>query len=424
MTKETKETGIKQKAAGPKPSRIEGVRQKTAGSSKAQLVSTLEQEAALPIAATLNEFLLTQRPFIGAVVGNGGADYRAQTFHMSGGGCDRKELLDWAGVKKLPENPTSLRRFATGHLVENLLEKAVDWKGMLVASQLKVWRDWAFRPGRGHKYDPPFETSAKLDLSDCLVSGTLDAILAWKRGKVWRVFIVDWKTVDIRRFFKVDQAIDPGYATQLASYAVTAEAQHGPAIREKLEKMGVERDPKGPLFDGARLIYASVGGPIQIAQVGVDLDVWVPRAWERWKRVRIAAEAYIDGKAVPAELEFNEKGEPPWNCNPLYCRFAMARYPDGVLVCPKVGAFWAGRVQEAIAKGRDAEWPGRALRMAEIMHKVEDEARAEEAVLLGASPEALDAEASAAAKLEAERQKIETDEPPEPPEPGSGAKEG
>lgn len=412
----------------PKPRRIEGVRQKTPGSGKAQLVSTLDQEADLPIAATLNEFLLQNRRFIGAWVGNGGnsaddAGYRAPTFHMSGGGCARREILEWSDAPKLPENPTSLRRFATGHLVESLLETAVKARGMLVCSQLRVWRDWAFRAGKGHRETfegRRAEQGPRLILDDCLVSGTLDAILAWKRGGKWRVWIVDWKTVDVRRFYKVDQAIDVGYATQLAGYAATAEEQHGPMIRRKLAEMGVERDPKGPLFDGARLIYASVGGPIMIAQVGVNLEQWIPEAWARWRRVRAGAEAWTASKALPPELALDEKGETPWNCNPMYCRFAVARHKSGAFVCPTVGAFWEKRVMEVQAKGRDAEWPGRALRLSAIMHDFSDEAKAEEIVIQGASPEAVEAEAESvkaeAAAIEAATPVDGTDTTEDPPE--------
>ncbi len=435
------------KGRTPKPRRIEGVRQKTPGSGKAQLVSTLDQEADLPIAATLNEFLLQNRRFVGAFVGNGGsgpedAGYRAPTFHMSGGGCTRKELLEWSGAPKLPENPTSLRRFATGHLVESLLETAVRERGMLVCSQLRVWRDWTFRAGKGHRESTlgvRWDKPPRLILDDCLVSGTLDAILAWKRGGKWRVWIVDWKTVDVRRFFKVDQAIDKGYATQLAGYAATAEEQHGDMIRRRLADMGVERDPKGPLFDGARLIYASVGGPIQIAQVGVNLEQWIPEARARWRRVRDGAEAYRDNGALPPELAMDEKGEPPWNCNPMYCRFAVARKKDGTFICPTVGAFWEKRVMEVQAKGKDAEWPGRALRLSAIMHDFSDEAKAEEAVIQGASPEAVEAEIEAVSETEPEAEAAPaadapageapaaegtgttTEEPPEAPEPEAPA---
>ena len=125
---------------------------------------------------------------------------------------------------------TSARSTNYGHIVEAMFSEACVWKGISFGRQLRVWRDWAFRAGRGQKwnwYGRTAEQGPKLDLSDCLVAGTLDQILVWN-GKA---YVVDWKSTHPYKFSYLDKEIDENYARQLAGYHDTFKTQYGATIK-------------------------------------------------------------------------------------------------------------------------------------------------------------------------------------------------
>lgn len=93
---------------------------------KIEVPSSGRFENSLPLAAILDEFLATQRSYIGAWVGTNGAYDREPTFHMSGAVCLRKEVLQKEKAPETPQPGTSARRFAVGNIVEALMDKAME----------------------------------------------------------------------------------------------------------------------------------------------------------------------------------------------------------------------------------------------------------------------------------------------------------
>jgi hypothetical protein len=340
-------------------------------------------ERGLPLAAILDEYLTAGRWNVSAWVGSRAIkDMDEETpvdgwhpFHMSGGTCRRSELLKWANVAGIPMPGIAFRRFAIGNLAEALLEEACRWKGVLVDAQVRVWRDWAFRAGRGHKqvevpimgkplalnhdaFGRPLDyevgeaeqvgTKLRLDLSDCLVVGTLDAVLVWSpewatlRGPIpqerWsdesaKRFLVDWKSVNSKKFDYVDREIDTGYGVQVAGYAETYCDQFAATI------------------DGVRLAYLDKDA-LRLKQVGIDMETWRPKARARWQEMRAGAEALmgatkagdtlgriVKGAPFPPELPA-EGNKLHWMCDPRWCGFAVARDASGEYVCPCIGKAW------------------------------------------------------------------------------------
>jgi len=301
-------------------------------------------ENSLPLAAVLDEFLSSTRACISAWVGSFEDDDREHSFHVSGGGCLRKDILTKEKAPQTPMQGTSARRFAVGHIVEALLDKAMEWKGISRGKQIRLWSDWALRPGRGHRWvigDEPGQR--KMDLSDCLVVGMLDHIVEWQG----RRFIVDWKTCHEGAFFWADRKINESYATQIAGYWDLYERQYGEQI------------------DGARLVYVEKN-TLRLKQVGISRDPWVGKARERQKAQRNAWEARRDIGALPPELPFkgeNGSSKPEWLCDPRYCGFCLSKFPDGKYVCPAAAAFWEAQVKDANAKGEYSGFAGELIKV-------------------------------------------------------------
>jgi len=278
-------------------------------------------ENSLPLAAILDEYLATQRDYVGAWVGNGGDhdDGREPTFHYSGGVCLRKDVLKKERAPETPMPGLSLRRFSVGNLIEALMDKAVEWKGISVAKQAKVWRDYAFRAGKGAKEDYTgrnWNQEPRLDLSECLVVGRIDHIVRWQ-GKL---YLLDWKTVHSKKFDYLDYWQDASYCVQLAGYFATFQ------------------DMTGVKLDGARLVFLDKD-VLRLKQICIDPEFWVPKAWERWRAQRASWEKRRETRELPAELEF-KKDKPQWACDPRYCGFSLSKWPSGSNVCPLASAYW------------------------------------------------------------------------------------
>jgi len=351
----------------------------------------------LPIAAIRDEYCAVGRRKVEAWIGS---RYDAvettpgsQPFHMSGGVCAREDVFSWAGARKAPTSGRSSMQAAIGNMIENVCEAACAWKGILVAAQIRLWRDWRFRAGRGHVWrtltGEGGASTTRLDLGDALIAGTADAVLIW--NPAWAaiegpievgvvlsdldrpgtmVFGIDWKSVHSMKFKYLDKEVDASYAMQLANYCE--------AWREQMlcGVAGVERWPYGDeglgwhvrtctpeqrvrlaLIDQARLIYVC-REDMRIRQVGVDLATWGPQALARCRSLRSHAEAWVDseGKVLPGELPFategKKKGQPEWKCDPRYCGFCVALNEHGEARCPRARAWWLAQAQ---ALGDDAD---------------------------------------------------------------------
>lgn len=338
-----------------------------------QIPEAVKFENSLPVAAIVDEYLATGRRKIEAWCGSryeSPGEHRQRepgAFHMSGATCLREQMFKREDAPAIPIQGISLRRFAVGNLVENVLEAAFRWKGVLVDAQTMVWRDWAFRAGRGH-YDSYLGSSPERGpyrvLRNCLIVGTLDAVLQWtpewashrgpitvemqEQGKVWRtagdsrrpmIFVVDWKTVRADKLDYVDSEPDEGYFLQIASYAKTWAEQY----RKE--------------YDQVRLIYVDKDA-IRMKQVGVDMEEWGPRAVLHWHRQRDAAEKRMLTGTLPPELPVQgegEKSKPHWKCDPRYCGFAVARDASGQFLCPTVGGHWENVVAEQKKRSRTGD---------------------------------------------------------------------
>ena len=287
-----------------------------------------DYERQLPVAAILDEFLATQRCYVGSWIGTN-SDYHKDTgrvFHMSDGICFRSAILKKAGIEETPLTGISARRFAVGNLAQEVMNKAMIWKGASVAHNVKVWRDWGFKAGVGH-YESmlgrSIQQGPRVVYDNCFVVGELDHVVEWKG----RRFLLDWKTVHSFKFKYLDKELDEGYAEQLAGYFDTWQEQY----HETLDEM--------------RLIYLDKD-TLRIKQIGIDPAVWVPRVREKWHQLRDMWEAYGAKRELPVEVsgicktdDIAAKTGLHWKCNPLYCGFACGK-TDGKWTCPGVAAQW------------------------------------------------------------------------------------
>jgi len=307
---------------------------------KTERPEDIEFERQLPVAAILDEYLACsgRRPITAWIGSRQDPPAPRGMFRASGGGCLRRDILRWDGQHGDPIAGISLRRFAVGNLIEFVLEEAFRWKGVLLASQERVWCDWALRPGMGHREDWMGRTvkqGPRLDLSGCLVAGTLDAVVTWsphwaeivgpvpadERALGGRVFCVDWKSChETKLSYLDDELVDAAYQDQLATYAWLAMEQlHYP-------------------IEQARLIYVGKD-TMRVKQVGIPLIQSIEAAKDGLRRKRDSAEARARSGAIPPEIPLRD-GKPEWKCDPRYCEFALTDH------CPTIKAYWTKLVTD------------------------------------------------------------------------------
>ena len=279
----------------------------------------------LPLAAIRNQFLAEGEATVRAWVGHRDFDALYGTkpvFHFSGGECIKEDVLKKAGIEGEPQKALSAVTSTYGRLVEALMSAACQWKGVSAAREIKVWRDWAFRAGYGHKWSMlgrTVEQGPRRDLSDCLIVGSIDEIVVWDG---W-AYIIDWKSVHPWKFDHLDEKPDEGYMKQAASYRLTYQEQFGNTV----ELNGVTY----PLAENPRLIYVDRAS-MRMRQIGVDMQRWASQARARWYDLRAAWEDYQFGGEVPKGLAVVD-GKTHWKCG--YCRYGLKQRNDGQYICPE-----------------------------------------------------------------------------------------
>lgn len=294
-------------------------------------------ENSLPLAAIRNQFLAEGEATVKAWVGHRDFDALYGTkpvFHFSGGTCFKEDILKKAGIPGEPQKALSAVTATYGRLVEALMSAACQWKGVSAAREVKVWRDWAFRAGHGHKWSMIGRTpeqGPRRDLSDCLIVGSLDEIIVWEG---W-AYIIDWKSTHPWKFQHIDNEPDEAYMRQAASYRLTYADQYG----DQVELAGNWY----PLADNPRLIYVD-RSTMRIKQVGVDMATWGPKARERWWNLRQYWENYSFGGEMPPDLPV-VNGKHHWKCG--YCRYGLAKRLDGKFICPEQAEALGAAKEEA-----------------------------------------------------------------------------
>lgn len=316
------------------------------------LPSPKDFDRQLPVAEILDEFLATQYVTVNASIGEGhrGALDRENVFHMSGAGCLRKDVMEVADLPRLPSPGTSARTFAMGHMTEAMLDAAFQWKGIVLEKNIKLWRDYAFRAGRGQRFD----ADGRMILDDVLSVGTLDWLLRWPPPPAERflVFLADAKSVHSKKFDLYLNEIDASYATQQLAYWTTYEE-----TPDHLKRYH-------GTIDQARLIYFCKDDG-RIKQMGIDRAKWEPEARLRWRNQRASLERFKRTGELADELVFKASGEPNWKCNPLYCGFAAALKSDGTPACPTVRRYWKLNADKSRVPLAEAPYPVRAIAISE-----------------------------------------------------------
>ncbi len=290
----------------------------------------------LPLAAIRDEFIAKARWDVHAWIGRGEEKtdgyYGAPVFHMSGGACMREEILKKDGFAGGAQKAISVVEAEYGALVEAMMSAACQWKGISAERQTKMWRDWAYRAGHGERWDwtdrRPDEGPRRI-FDDCLVIGSLDEIVVWDN----LAYIIDWKSVNPRKFQYLDREVDESKHRQLASYQMTYIKQY--AVKADDGRPGVlHNGVVVPLSENPRLVYIDRASS-RMKQVGVNMATWGPLARGRWELLRATWERYkITGpSALPDPLPLHD-GKVQWKCN--YCRYALAVYPNTAeMFCPE-----------------------------------------------------------------------------------------